>query len=144
MIAPLLLVGFHIKMQYFICVRILKVSSPKLFGIGHFLLSDVEKTLMSLRLLQHPNPRHPPIDGYCLKDPSHPAGFEPPYRCEADICATCTALRMGREFINGCFVAQHQENTRESVHGELIVLRPKNKEIFSAFAKRDLIDQLYY
>ena len=72
---------------------------------------------MSLRLLQHPNPRHPFIHSYSEIHPGHPHGFEPPYECGVPECISCTALKKAREFINVCFTAQHQENSDEHVRG---------------------------
>ena len=72
---------------------------------------------MSLRLLQHPNPRHPYIHSYSDVETGHPHGFEPPFECGAAECTTCIALKQAREFINACFIAQHQENTDDAVRG---------------------------
>ena len=73
---------------------------------------------MGLRLLQHPNSRHPHLNGYGEIKAGHPHGFEPPFQCEETDCTTCIALKSGREFINECFIAQHQENSNETVQGK--------------------------
>ena len=72
---------------------------------------------MALKLIQYPNGRHRNVNELCQRQMDHPAGFEPPFQCEKPDCSTCYALKIGRELINACYIAQHRENDSEIVQG---------------------------
>ena len=84
----------------------------------NFLLG-IERTLLGLRLVHYPNERYVDLKRNGQQIPcGHPSSLEPPQTCGQDPCAICVGISKCREFVNACFVAQHQENDDDSVDRE--------------------------
>jgi len=74
---------------------------------------------MGLRMVHYPNGRFQSIESHGTQIPSgHPNSLEPPQKCAQSDCDLCLGIEKCRIFVNACFVAQHQTNDDESVHGE--------------------------
>ena len=87
------------------------------------LFLGMEKALMALKLVQYPSGRHRNVNELCQRQMDHPAGFEPPFQCEDLGCSTCYALKLGRDLINACYIAQHKDNEPETVQGLYLLFR---------------------
>ena len=72
---------------------------------------------MSLKLVQYPSGRHRNYNEFCQRNMDHPAGLEPPFQCEDLNCSTCYAMKLGRDLINACYIAQHKASDPEANRG---------------------------
>ena len=87
--------------------------------------SDVEKIIMQLKWIQHPNPRLKPLAEVCQYPADHPIAFESEHFCDKSkkqnqVCIACLGMKKARSFINKTYAAQHADCDTKESSGEIL------------------------